>query len=276
MPRLPLSRLVYRPSFRLLVLMSALLAGIVPARADLLSDSAYVESLYQKLLNRPSDPGGLAGWTGALTAHTLSRQDVASDFLYSAEYRSDFVRGLYTQYLRRAPDAGGYAGWVAYLTGGGTFEGAIAGFVGSPEYFQTQAGNDNGVFVQDLYHDLLGRAPDPGGYAGWLAAVNGGANRYSIASGFLTSGEYRTDLINRYTNLFTGGNATPAELTAYLGEFNAGFRDEVIIGQIAASETSSRSAAAAAVPEPGSLALFATSLGAICFFRRRRVSAGRR
>ena len=54
-----------------------------------------------------------------------------------------------------------------------------------------QAGmSTNETFVTSLYNQLLGRAPDAAGLAGWTAALAGGASPVSIIAGFTGSQEY--------------------------------------------------------------------------------------
>jgi hypothetical protein len=48
----------------------------------------------------------------------------------------------------------------------------------------------NETFVTSLYNQLLGRAPDAAGLAGWTAALAGGASTASVIAGFTGSQEY--------------------------------------------------------------------------------------
>ena len=65
----------------------------------------------------------------------------------------------------------------------------VRSFVGGPEF---QAANtDNAVFLTNLYNGIMGRAPDPGGMAYWLAViaadpVNG---RQAVPDSFLAGQE---------------------------------------------------------------------------------------
>lgn len=54
-----------------------------------------------------------------------------------------------------------------------------------------QAGmSTNETFVTSLYNQLLGRAPDAAGLAGWTSALAGGASAASVIAGFTGSQEY--------------------------------------------------------------------------------------
>jgi hypothetical protein len=93
----------------------------------------FVESLYQRLLNRASDPAGRQGWIDALAAGR-STADVINGFLASQEYCANRVTSLYQILLGRQPDAAGLAGWVASMTGGTPFQDIQQGFLTSTEY----------------------------------------------------------------------------------------------------------------------------------------------
>ena len=75
----------------------------------------FVELLYENLLFRSSDPGGKAGWVGALYQGRLTPTQVAAGFYGSLESRRDRVTRLYQQILERAPDPGGLAHWSQQL-----------------------------------------------------------------------------------------------------------------------------------------------------------------
>lgn len=100
------------------------------------------------------------------------------------------VYRLYNATLGRTPDAGGLNGWSGALeTGQITLAGAAAGFVGSAEFAQRYGQPTNAGFVTLLYNNVLGRAPDASGYAGWLSALNGGMARADAVLGFSESAE---------------------------------------------------------------------------------------
>jgi hypothetical protein len=87
----------------------------------------------------------------------------------------DSVVRLYAAVLGRAPDAGGLAFWVSrYRAGQGLA--AIAGALADSAEFRSRYGALNsGDFVKRVYANVLGRDPDPGGYAYWAPRVESGA-----------------------------------------------------------------------------------------------------
>jgi RHS repeat-associated protein len=91
--------------------------------------SDFVTSLYQVVLGRNPDSGGLESWDNFMRQSYAQGQaqfmqaakDTAAGFFHSTEYvnrnRSDhdYVRDLYLAYLGREPDAGGWAAWEATI-----------------------------------------------------------------------------------------------------------------------------------------------------------------
>lgn len=176
-----------------------------------LSNEDFITLLYNNVLNRAPDAGGLAGWTGALDDASLTRAEVVLGFSQSPEFRtntgaeatafaaahtpavwSDDVFRLYQATLNRAPDAAGLDYWSGQL-GSGTmdFLTAVSGFVGSAEFQANYGALSNGDFVTLLYNNVLNRAPDPGGYAGWTGALDDATlTRQEVVQGFAQSPEF--------------------------------------------------------------------------------------
>lgn len=77
--------------------------------------------------------------------------------------------------------------------------------------------------VTNLYHDTLGRAPDPAGFLHWTTALNNGslpANQ--LASCFTSSTEYRTKRIREIYQSILGRAAETAGLNSWLNYLNTG------------------------------------------------------
>jgi D-alanyl-D-alanine carboxypeptidase/Domain of unknown function (DUF4214) len=79
------------------------------------TDGAFVDSLYERLLERSPDPGGRAEWLDQLQ-RGVTRTQVADAFHGSVESRRQRVDALYLELLGRAPDAAGRTFWVDRLT----------------------------------------------------------------------------------------------------------------------------------------------------------------
>ncbi|WP_442967600.1 beta strand repeat-containing protein [Rhizobium sp. BR 362] len=122
------------------------------------------------------------------SANGLSKTTVVSDNVIAASTRDEVYR-LYYAILARAPDAGGFSGNVAALNTGTTAVQLAAGLVGSAEFTQKYGTLDNTQFVTLLYQNALGRAPDAGGLNGWVATLNAGTSRASVAQQIADSAE---------------------------------------------------------------------------------------
>src|SRR2546426_39392 len=67
--------------------------------------AGYVGALYQTVLHRPADAGGLAYWSGMLDQGASPNQ-VAGAILDAPEARNQRTTTLFHSLLGRAPDAG--------------------------------------------------------------------------------------------------------------------------------------------------------------------------
>ena len=106
-----------------------------------LTNGQFVETMYNNILLRSSDPGGFNGWAQALNSGQVTRAQVALSFLDSDEFqnlsasqnRVD-ISLLYFDMLRRDPDPGGFSGWVGVLNSGVPLISVIEAFLNSSEY----------------------------------------------------------------------------------------------------------------------------------------------
>ena len=158
------------------------------------ANDLYVENVYALLLGRVADMTGGQTWVNALN-NGMSPVTMVQDIEKSPEYLDDMVTALYRHYLNRAPDSGGLSAFAGQLAGGMTIEAVAAEIVSSPEYFN-DAGNNSTTFVQHLYQQILGRNGSTSEVNGWVSALKAGASHNQVALDFLTSMEYRTDLVN--------------------------------------------------------------------------------
>jgi hypothetical protein len=104
-----------------------------------LTNSQFVDLVYNNVLGRAADAGGKAFWQGQLDGGTMSRGQVMLGFSESDEYKAGiasevYVTMMYIGMLRRAPDQGGFDFWVQYKDAGNPGLALINGFLGSPEY----------------------------------------------------------------------------------------------------------------------------------------------
>ena len=173
-----------------------------------LDDAGFVTLLYHNVLDRGPDAAGLASWTARLAGGT-ARAEVALGFSESREFVTrtgaeatgftlarnpatwtDEVYRLYRATLDRDPDATGFADWLDRLGDGTALATAVTGFIGSREFRATYGALDDAGFVTLLYRNVLDRAPDALGLAGWLDRLAGGTARADIVLGFAESREF--------------------------------------------------------------------------------------
>jgi hypothetical protein len=95
------------------------------------SVDTWIRDLYPKLMGRAADNGGVAYWTGQVTAK--GRTAVALSLYQSAETARARVRGLYQSLLGRNPDNGGLAFWAKKVVTDGDLALAV-NLAGSNEY----------------------------------------------------------------------------------------------------------------------------------------------
>jgi hypothetical protein len=97
------------------------------------TNQGFVEALYQDVLGRTADAGGLANDLAALS-FGASRQQVALGLLASPEEARDVVEQAYQTYLGRPADPAGLQVWEqAYLNDPATF---LVSFLNSAEFAQ--------------------------------------------------------------------------------------------------------------------------------------------
>jgi Ca2+-binding RTX toxin-like protein len=219
---------------------SGLPANLIGLTVDLGADqgdanSRFVDQLYEDLLGRPADGGGLAGWLAAL-AQGITRAQVAFAIENSPEYLTDVVQKAFQQFLHRVGDPAGVAGWVNFLQAGHTIEQMEVGIVGSAEYFQVRGGGTNAGFVSALFQDALGRAPDAGGLAGFTRVLAAGATTGQVAAVIFGSLEFQQDLVQGFYRTFLGRQADSAGLSGFVNAMQHGVTDQQVIATIAGSD----------------------------------------
>ena len=85
------------------------------------------------------------------------------------------VYRLYKAAFARTPDLGGLGGWIAGMDTGLALEQVANSFIASAEFQSLYgASSSNGQFVTALYLNVMGRAPDAGGYGYWVNQLASG------------------------------------------------------------------------------------------------------
>ncbi len=198
------------------------------------ANQAYVANVYQLLLSRVPDPSASV-WVNDLN-NGASPASLVLAIEASTEYLNDQVNSMYNLYLQRPADPGGAQYWVSFLQAGGTFEEVAASIAASQEYFVLEGGTNQG-FITGLYQDVLNRSASTAEIAGWETALANGASRFDVSFAFLTSQEYRTDLVQADYMTFILRPADQGGLATWANALNAGATDqEVLAGIFGSSE----------------------------------------
>lgn len=178
------------------------------------SDSTFLDIMYNTFFNRTSDSSGKAYWQGQLDTG-MSRLFILSNFVNSPEFNSVcsgygisrgnitltdpadiyppvtvFVNRFYVLCLDRKADSTGLNYWVEQLTTGQSTGASLAqGFVFSPEFVAQQYSNE--VFITIMYRVIFDREPDPAGEAYWVNRLyNDGTSRLEVLAGLVASSEF--------------------------------------------------------------------------------------
>jgi hypothetical protein len=118
--------------------------------------AAEVARLYDAVLGRLPDIGGLTGWTQTLEQGLMTLTQVAQDFVASTEFQNiygnltdtQFVTKLYENALHREPDTAGLTGWVNYLGEGNSRAQVVLDFSESQEHINDTAAHiNNGIWL---------------------------------------------------------------------------------------------------------------------------------
>jgi alpha-tubulin suppressor-like RCC1 family protein len=154
---------------------------------------------YRDFLAREGDAGGIAFWVSQVSGGAMSRGQVIESFFGSPEFQGTIapVARLYFAYFLRIPDYAGIDFWIGYYRAGNPMQ-AISDFFAQSGEFQALYGAlDNGAFVDLVYQNVLGRAPDPDGLAFWKGQLDAGQmTRGQVMLGFSESEEYRNAIFS--------------------------------------------------------------------------------
>jgi len=162
----------------------------------------FIREIYNDALGRP---GSLAEWNGWLP--TLGQANgrflVANAINRSLEARDFTVSQWYSTYLGRQPLNGEERGWANLMfTNHQTEEQTLAQILGTQEYFNHAAAvigqpASNTTFVMALFKQVLNRTGSPAEVNGWVGQIPT-IGRSGVAQDFLTSLEYREDVVRSY------------------------------------------------------------------------------
>jgi hypothetical protein len=193
----------------------ALKGGKPPVGKPPSASSLFVTKLYQQILDRAPEQGGLAVWVSLLDSGSASQQQVAQGILESAEHRGLQVDDFYQRFLHRAAEASGRAFWVQQLLAGASETSVEVGFLSSAEYLAEHPGPD--TLVSSFYMDILGRPADAAGMQYWESLAGLPAGPAGVAAGLLDSWENDVDRIDQLYAKYLGRAPESTGLGYWLG-----------------------------------------------------------
>ena len=100
----------------------------------------FVSRLYEYVLGRSADVGGLNAWTNQILTGASTPEKVAFGIVFSDEFKNkhtsngDYVETLYRVFMDREADPSGYYSWKNLLDQGRSREEVFYGFSKSPEF----------------------------------------------------------------------------------------------------------------------------------------------
>ena len=125
---------------------------------------------------------GLLASLAPASAATDSRREapeaLATAPLTDCPWITDSIVRLYSAYLLRPPDAEGFNYWLSFYESGTGLEEISENFALSTEFINTYGSLSSGDFVDLVYRNVLGRAPDVDGFNYWKGLLDSGALSY--------------------------------------------------------------------------------------------------
>jgi secreted trypsin-like serine protease len=190
--------------------------------------SAFVTGSYKDLYNRAPSASELNSAISALTNSQTPSAWLSSQIQGTTyQARTAAVTRLYRAFFLRDPDTSGLTYWWKKINGGTGLSSIASVFSQSSEFNNRYGSLNNGQYVDLVYQNVLGRAPDASGRAYWKGQLdNGTRTRGGVMIGFSESNEYKRTTKTRVDAIITyfamiRRVPTAAELTASMARPNA-------------------------------------------------------
>lgn len=164
-----------------------------PSQAAILpfaSVDAFTTRQYRDLVGRVPTGAELSDWRSKVGGGSLTPQAAIDQLLSStAVGKVASVVRLYDAYYGRLPDGGGFRYWRDQVRAGWSVDRVSQQFAQAPEFKRLYGTLDDGQFVDLVYRNVLGRAPDRNGRAYWVSQLQRGVSRGKVMTGFSESPE---------------------------------------------------------------------------------------
>ena len=148
---------------------------------------------YRDFLGREGEPSGIAFYDNLITSGT-TRVPVIESFLASPEFLNGLPQctRLYFSFFGRIPDYGGLLFQVNAFRQGVALDVIAQNFSNSPEFTSRYGALTDDQYINLVYQNVLGRAPDPAGYSFYFTHLqNGTLTRGAMMIGFSESPEFQ-------------------------------------------------------------------------------------
>ncbi len=217
-----------------------------PTDGGLSTNNSWLTSLYNSLLVPFNQAGETANLEALIADYTPTRVAVATSFLNSIEYRTDFITNEYEALLGRSPTTGTNSEvsyWLSALAAGTTQEQLIASLISSSEFFTRspliigQTGNaTDTTFVKAAYLVLFPNyTVDNGTVSYWVGRLTSNpptvtplqmATILDTSTAYYfgfdpTHGNYTNGFVNREYIKLLGRNASQAEINYWMSVYNS-------------------------------------------------------
>ena len=166
-------------------------------RIDRRTAEAIVDRAYREVLDRPADPEGLRRYRDRIMFEGWSQREMIQQLQRSDEARAinpdAAISRMYREILGRDPDASGLAHYRAKWRQGWT-QGQIRA-----DLMRSREGQGNQIreVITRAYRDILGRDPDPAGYANYERLMRErGYTERDIRRALMNGDEYRARMRN--------------------------------------------------------------------------------
>src|SRR5207253_7432285 len=166
------------------------------------------------------------GWVQVLNSG-VSPQSVALGFAAGAEREGNRVRADYQTFLGRTPTQPEVAGWVNGFLHGLTNEGLVAGFLSSPEYYNSAAKGkgDNLDWMQAATQDELQRPATAAEINAALAALTP-MNLTAVANLITHATDHYRQFVTNAYQTYLGRAPDLASLNSWVSAMQHGLTDE--------------------------------------------------
>jgi hypothetical protein len=161
-----------------------------PAVLPFTSVDAFTARQFTDLVGRGPTGAELADWRARVGGGSVT-PPAAVDGLFgsvSVDKVAAVVR-LYQAYYQRRPDGAGFRYWRDEVRRGKSINQISQSFATAKEFRTLYGSLDDGAFVDRVYQNVLGRAPDRAGRAYWVGQLRKGVSRGAVMTGFSESGE---------------------------------------------------------------------------------------